>query len=219
MTTTNPTFTINTLTGNSFSVTIDINDASKIYNEQKNIYDRYGLDFLKDAISKETGINPVCQQLFAEDGELTILSSLTDVVGLWGSELILLEKPSLKVKFTTTTCYGINGFMLETRMRAHYHHLKNRTNFPLDQPGCHVFESDKKLSICQLFSMERIPDIEVIGMDRDFLCIRLRDIPSDYLKEPRPFYGMSTLKDYEITPTDPEFTWLRFCSDYMEILS
>jgi hypothetical protein len=214
MSTTNPTFTINTLTGNSFSVSIDINDVSKIYNESKNIYDQYGLDFLKEAICQETGINPVCQQLFGID-ELTISSSLTEI-----RELTLLQKPSLKVKFMSTNCYGINGFMLESRMRAHYHYLKNRAIPPsLDQPGCHVFDEDKKLSICQLFSDAEIPDIEVIGMDRDFLCIRLRDIPSVYLKEPRPFYGLSTLKDYEITPTDPEFTWLRFSGDYMEILS
>ena len=49
--------------GKSFTVSLSTIDVSSYYTESKNIYDTYGLDSLKDAISKNTDIKPICQYL------------------------------------------------------------------------------------------------------------------------------------------------------------
>ena len=63
-------FTIQTLDGETFQVSIPVTEAEQVYQETNSPYNHYGLDYLKDAICSSTGNDPVSQQLIGEE-ELT----------------------------------------------------------------------------------------------------------------------------------------------------
>jgi hypothetical protein len=99
-------FKIQTLEGNDFSVSIQKSEAEKVYtcnvrdrSLNANPYDSYGLDFLKEAISKLNGVDPITMQLFTPQGELT---PATPLLPLQNQVLSLMIKSPITVTLRKT---------------------------------------------------------------------------------------------------------------------
>jgi hypothetical protein len=85
-------FTIQTLDGETFQVSIPLTEAELGWEES-----HYALDYLKDAICSSTGNDPVSQQLICEE-ELTISTPLLPLVD---TVITLIVKPSFTIKFVS----------------------------------------------------------------------------------------------------------------------
>ena len=92
-------FTIQTLEGDTFSVSIPLSEAEKHWTQFHHPYIKYGLDILKDAISEHNGTDPFTQQLFGPTEELTISDSL---IPLANQVITLMIKPSFSIHFLQT---------------------------------------------------------------------------------------------------------------------
>ena len=90
------TFTIQKLNGETFPISITRTDADTVYHRTSNLYNKYSLDILKKAISKHTGTDPITQQLITHDRELTISDSL---IPLEGQLITLITKPLFSFRF------------------------------------------------------------------------------------------------------------------------
>jgi hypothetical protein len=123
-------FTIQTLLGESFQVSISVTEAEKVYRpaNHSDPYNNYGLDYLKEAISIHTGNDPVSQQLICQE-ELT---NSTPLITLASSVITLIVKPSFTIKFITPP-YLIQRLLI----RPHY----------LARIECYLFVSLSKLRV------------------------------------------------------------------------
>jgi hypothetical protein len=98
---TNIDFNITNLEGTRFSVSIPHQQAIIQYNDiLYNVYDTFGLDYLKNAICVETGIDPVNQQLWSSESEL--LHS-TPLLPLKSETITLLIKTVARVHLPRAT--------------------------------------------------------------------------------------------------------------------
>ena len=100
-------FTIQTLLGETFQVSLPVTEAEKVYQEPSFRYKYYGLYYLKEAICSSTGNDPVSQQLIGEE-ELTIQTSLLPLVD---TVITLIVKPSFTIKFIATQL-GVQRFLV-----------------------------------------------------------------------------------------------------------
>jgi hypothetical protein len=197
-------FTINTLDGKTFPISISSRDAQNVYGGSKNQYNKYGLDVLKEAISKHTGNGPVIQQLITEDKELTISDPLIQL------EITLMLKPSFYINFL------LPYIKQEYPLYSDIDFLQDRTAYTLESS---TWES----IICYLgnyiTSSEGvgdgyIPQIKVLGEYRDYFKIATKDLPLDYLRDPNLWVD----KKYIINDETPEYIWLRYNKNNMEIV-
>jgi hypothetical protein len=164
-------FTIQCLDGDTFRISIARTDAENVFCGELNLYNQYGLDVLKDAISVHNGTDPVIQQLICEDqdSELTISDSL---IPLENKVITLMIKPSFLIEFSLhrpcdnhpTLPWGTNDYHLVANIK----YLADPSN--ASEP-----------IICYLES-EKLPRIEAIGQYRDFFKIRIKNLPHNAIR-------------------------------------
>jgi hypothetical protein len=189
-------FTIQTLEGRTFPVSIPVTEAEKVHQEPSDPYNNYGLDYLKDAICSSTGNDSVSQQLICEE-ELTIS---TPLLPLADSVITLIVKPS----FTIETQYEYKACQ-SGRYAGHPLLWEPKLSY-ISNIVCYFYNSNPK---------PRISNLRVIGQRRDFFKIAIADLKSAnaVLRT-----GHSLPKPYQITTDTPTYVWLRFVKDYMKIV-
>jgi hypothetical protein len=163
-------FTIQCLDGDTFRISIARTDAEKVFCGELNLYNQYGLDVLKDAISVHNGTDPVIQQLICEDhdSELTISDSL---IPLENKVITLMIKPSFLIEFSLKRPYP--------KSYLHYHLVDNIKY--LADPS-----NTPEPIVCYLQS-ENVPQIEAIGQYRDYFKIKTKNISRSLTR--RHLYG------------------------------
>jgi hypothetical protein len=190
-------FTIQCLDGDSFPISIARTDAEKVFHGKSNLYNQYGLDVLKDAISVHNGTDPVIQQLVTDDSELTTSDSL---IPLENKVITLIIKPSFYIDFVDLFD---NWFVLFNIFQ-----LDANLDFWRD-------DGSEPSTICYL---QKVPHtthaIEVLGQFRDFFKIAIKNIPPHLLYDSR-----KALWQYNISEKTPEYVWLRYDKTYMKIIT
>ena len=198
-------FTIQTLLGETFQVSIPVTDVEKVFQKKTNKYHYYGLDYLKDAICSSTGNDPVSQQLIGEE-ELTIATPLLPLVD---TVITLIVKPSFTIEFTALPTENVVYMLLSTN----------------DTPLAPISDwNDSSLSIiCYLcdglrtwFPQKQFK-LRVIGQRRDYFKIATADLnPVKHIALRNSPFPLS--KPYIITDNTPTYVWLRFDKDNMKIV-
>ena len=180
MNTTEIEFTILSLDGDTFQVSIERAAAEKYWHQPYNPYSKYGLDTLKEAISKITGNDPITQQLVVTK----ILTISTPIIPLANQVITLIIIPPFSVAFTLG-------------MSANYFYPINANIDWLTETQ----NSSTAPTICYLHSTTLLSPIEVIGMDRSHFKIKSDNIPFQYLNTPdcdRYYWKL------------PEYVWLKY---------
>jgi hypothetical protein len=193
------TFTIQTLDGDTFPISITRTDAENVFSGSGRQYNKYGLDVLNDAICKHTGHDPVIQQLFNHDSELTISDSL---IPLENKVITLMIKPSFYINFAVLTD---DWFVL--------FHM-----YQLDASLDYLRDYSPPSTICYLQKVANKPNpfpIEVLGQFRDFFKIAIKNIPIHLLICDR---RLSNVKQYYVTNKTPEYVWLRYDKTHLKII-
>ena len=201
-------FTIQCLEGNTFSVSITRAQAEKVFTyTTRNPYNSYGLDFLKDAISKQNGADPTTQQLFTSDDELT---TATPLIRLTGKVITLMIKPPITVtlKNVAAAALGIYALPLE----SHIDFLK----------GISCGEKyHSQSTVCYIHvpcSQEDGPKIQAVGMNRDFFKIHIKNLPFALLRAS----ALSYFSEPFILPNlfhkeSSQHLWLRYDKNVMHL--
>ena len=192
-------FTIQTLDGETFQVSIPLTDAEKVFQKKTNKYHYYGLDYLKDAICSSTGNANVSQQLIGEE-ELTIQTPLLPLVD---TVITLIVKPPLTIEFIhtpTPVMYLLLG--------APY--------TPNQIPG---WNKEELSIVCYFHNYQPlyplILNIRVIGQRRDYFKIAIADLKAaNAVLRNGPILRSNP---YLITVATPTYVWLRFNKDNMKI--
>ena len=195
------TFTIQTLDGETFPISIARSEAENVWMQLKNQYNKYGLDILKEGICKHTGIDPVAQQLVNHDSELTTSDSL---ISLENKVITLIIKPSFYINFVDLVD---NGFVL-----FHIFQLDANLDFLRDD-GAGPF-TICYLQKAALKNKSRRSPIEVLGQFRDFFKIAIKNIPPHLLYD-----SIKAIWQYNISEETPEYVWLRYDKTYMKIIT
>ena len=200
--------TIQTLGGKTFQVTLEIEKANKIYREGGALNDLYALDYLKLEITKINGVDPIRQQLIAEN-PLTIKTSLQ---ALANTTIQLLIIAPLKLNIIKENLFGQHHYSINIQMWYPHQKLSGTDlMFSFNHCGC----------ICYFQSNSRtyahLPEIEVVGYDscRGFLKIEIERLPQDNLKKLTISNGDDK---YTINPSDPKYGWLRYDERTMDLI-
>ena len=199
-------FTIQTLDGETFQVSILVTQAQKVYQGLQSPYNHYGLDYLKDAICSSTGNDPVSQQLICEE-ELTIATPLLPLVD---TVITLIVKPPFTIHFVSN-----NWHTLEKHWPCAYGLHSSRTVCYLSTAETH----------------EQLTTLRVIGQRLDYIKIATADlkVADVVLRTTIPittFTLLSTTRShsrkdelYNITDNTPTHVWLRFNKENMTIVA
>ena len=183
-------FTIQTLDGETFQVSIFVTQAQKVYQGHQYPYNHYGLDYLKDAICSSTGTDPVSQQLICEE-ELTIATPLLPLVD---TVITLIVKPPFTIHFVSNNCHT-----LEKHWPCTYGQHLSRT-------------------VCYLIS-EQLTTIRVIGQRLDYIKIATADLKvADVVLRTLTSHLSRRHVLYNITDNTPTHVWLRFNKEHMTIV-
>ena len=204
-------FKIQTLEGNELSVSIQKSEAEKVYtcsdslheHTNPNPYDSYGLDFLKEAISKLNGVDPITMQLFTPQGELTTATPLLPLQNQVLSLMIkspitvTLRKPqdpmsphsriyALERNIDFLKGYGITVCYIRT---PRYHPTRPYSQIPNPLPA---------------------PTIQAVGFERGFFKISIKNLPFHLLRDSY----LPNAKKFKL-PETPNHLWLRFDKSIM----
>ena len=177
-------FTIQTLDGETFQVSIPVTEAEKVYKGRRSAYNHYGLDYLKDAISIHTGNDPVSQQLFCQE-ELIIATPLLSLVD---TVITLIVKPPFTIKFVSN-----NWHTLEK-------HWACADGLLLRETVCYV-------------NCEQLTTLRVIGLRLDYIKIATADLKvAETLRGWDVVLSTMSSRHvlYNITDNTPTHVWLRF---------
>lgn len=212
------TFNIQTLEGKTFSVDLPLELVEKVHHQEaplRDYYDQYGLDHLKEAICQERGVDPVCQTIIGQR-ELNINSLLLDYSDLL---LTLLVTPSLTVTFR-----GVLAKETESTSRVYsYYQLEKSMSVDIWEEALEEGEKDSGSNkhecelICYLSLEDTLTEIQVVGRSRDYFKVLFKSLPSAHLKCQRNFLTQEA-KDYKIRDTDPEYVWIRYRPEQMEVI-
>ena len=184
-------FTIQTLLGETFQVSIPLTQAENIFLDNTSPYHYYGLDYLKDAISIHTGNDPVSQQLICQE-ELTIQTPLLPLVD---TVITLIVKPPLTIEFIhtpTPVVYLLQG---------------------------HINTDEAQSIVCYLLRRlsPLILNLRVIGQKRNYFKIATADLKAvKHIALRKSKFPLS--KPYLITVTTPTYVWIQFDKDNMKIV-
>jgi hypothetical protein len=198
MLTNNIEFIIQTLEGNTFPVSIPQTEAERIVCATAvsfNPYNKYGLDVLKDAICKQTGIDPVTQQLVGHD-ELTVYTPLLDLAN---KVITLIIKPSISCSLAWTS--------------RHYFQLIRDLKYLKDFSDPTLAPYTYQHVICYLYSETQMPPIEAIGQKENYIKLAIKNIPPELIFT---FNGWS-YKPMKSNYETPKNLWLQ-CNDKIEII-
>lgn len=213
------TFNIQTLEGKNFSVDLPLELCQKVHRQDaplRDYYDQYGLDHLKEAISRETGTDPVCQTIVGTD-ELNINSRLLEYRDI---VLTLLVTPPLTVTFR-----GVLAKETPFTSRVYsYYQVEKCMSVDIWEEALEEGEIDSGENkhecelICYLSLEDTLREIQVVGRSRDYFKVLFRSLPLSNLKSKRNFLTQEAT-DYEIRETDPEYVWIRYRPEQMEVIS
>jgi hypothetical protein len=190
-------FTIQCLDGDTFRISIARTDAKKFFCGETNLYNKYGLDVLKDAISVYNGTDPVIQQLICEDQDsaLTISDSL---IPLENKVITLMIKPSFLIEFSLhRPCDDYHPTLPRVNKSLTYHLVANTK---------YLAENASEPIICYLES-EHLSRIEAVGQYRDFFKIKTKNIPHDAIR----YWYSQNLNAFSTV-------WLRYDNRSMKIV-
>ena len=182
-------FTIQTLLGETFQVSISVTEAEKVYRpaNHSDPYNKYGLDYLKEAISIHTGNDPVSQQLICQE-ELT---SRTPLIPLASSVITLIVKPSFTIKFIAPP------YIIQ-RLLIHHHYLASIV--------CYLVVSLSNLRV------------SVRGIVDDYFKIAITDlISANAILIAHETEGPPQ-NSYIITTDTPTYVWLQFYKSHIKIV-
>jgi hypothetical protein len=208
-------FTIQTLDGETFQVSIPVTQAKKVYQGLQSPYNHYGLDYLKDAICSSTGNDPVSQQLIYEE-ELT---SSTPLIPLVDTVITLIVKPPFTINLVSNN----------------WHTLEEHWTTRLGKPTsvCVAYGLHSSRTVCYLSTAEtheQLTTLCVIGQRLDYIKIATADlkVADVVLRTTIPIITFTLLsttrspsrKDelYNITDNTPTHVWLRFNKENMTIV-
>jgi hypothetical protein len=172
-------FSIQSLDGDLFQVKISRYKAEKVWKLNHNPYIKYGLDVLKDEISKHTGIDTINQQLIADE----ILTIATSIIPLENQVITLIIKPSFTIRLVPSDCprqIDVINWNSDCSWRCKY-------------------------ILCYLHCTTNIVQIEVIGQYRGYFKIASKNLPHDLLQDTNWTDSVPYIMNY-ITP---KYVWLQ----------
>jgi hypothetical protein len=202
-------FDIQTLEGKEFSVCIQKSDGEKVstgsdkdWSLNAHPYDSYGLDFLKEAISKRNGADPITMQLFAAQGELT---TATPLLSLQNQVLSLMVKSPITVTLqnpqTTVSCEG-PPYALERNIDF----LKG-TGTCSRPTVCYIHTPHGHCPFSTLPLPVSATTIQAVGRERNFFKISIKNLPFHLLRDS----AMTYAEPFILRPLEmPKHVWLRF---------
>ena len=203
--------------GNDLSVSIPLSEAEKVYTgNDSNPYDSYGLDFLKEAISKLTGVDPITMQLFISQEELT---TATPLLLLEAQEISLMIKPPVAATFKNLQdAWSSECYALERNIDF----LKGEEARRLPPTLCYIRSPAGK----EKAGYVDPPTIEAVGIYRDFLKVSIKMLPEHLLRESTYVYApqyilgkrIQRLHEAPHHRAQPTHLWLRFDKDNNEIV-
>jgi len=184
-------FTIQTLDGETFQVSIPVTEAEQVYQENNSPYNHYGLDYLKDAICSSTGNDPVSQQLIGEE-ELT---NRTPLIPLVDTVITLIVKPPFTIEFITPQSVH--------RLLIHPYPLL----------------SDPAGPVCYLRSGLSNLRVSARGIVDNYFKIAIADlISANAILQLYESADLNRINKYIITHSTPTYVWLRFSKDHINIV-
>jgi hypothetical protein len=194
-------FTIQTLDGTQHTVSIFKTDAKHFYDENNiyhNKYAKYGLDYLKEAISKKCGVAIYSQELIYSSEIVTISTPLVDM----DKVITLIINPPFYVSIKEE-CTQVDGNLVYRMMYPIYLYR-----------GARGLLSPHDLGLSKNDTSNSIPLIEVIGLDRDLFRVEIANLPKDNI-----FLDCSEqlISVYTPKPDDPKYGWLKYNSNCMEM--
>jgi hypothetical protein len=165
-------------------------------------YDSYGLDFLKEAISKRNGADPITMQLFAAQGELT---TATPLLSLQNQVLSLMVKSPITVTLqnpqTTVSCEG-PPYALERNIDF----LKG-TGTCSRPTVCYIHTPHGHCPFSTLPLPVSATTIQAVGRERNFFKISIKNLPFHLLRDS----AMTYAEPFILRPLEmPKHVWLRF---------
>ena len=199
-------FTIQTLDGTQHTVSISKTDAKYFYDENNifhNIYAKYGLDYLKEAISKKCGVAIYAQQLVYSSEIVTISTPLVDM----DKVITLIINPPFYVSIKEECeCTQVDCICSPCTTGIMYPIYQYR--------GASGLLSPHDLVLAKNDTSNSIPLIEVIGLDRDLFRVEVANLPKDNI-----FLDCSEqlISVYTPKPDDPKYGWLRYDSNCMQM--
>ena len=208
-------FTIQCLDGDTFPISIARTDAEKVFCVERNLYNQYGLDVLKDAISVHNGTDPVIQQLITDNSELTISDSL---IPLENKVITLIIKPSFAINFSDFGNYCNDSVYI---YGPSDYHLVANIKFLADaggsEPVIGYLQRGFKLPPAGGCCL-KWPQIEVIGQYRDFFKIKTKNIPQSVLRS--IYAGVPSNEQFVLfeSPLLTSTVWLRYDNRSMKIV-
>jgi hypothetical protein len=186
-------FTIQTLDGETFQVSIPVTEAEQVYQETNSSYNHYGLDYLKDAICSSTGNDPVSQQLIGEE-ELT---NRTPLIPLVDTVITLIVKPPFTIEFITPQ--SVHRLLIHP--------------YPLFYPYSHTH------IVCYLRSGLSNLRISALGIVDNYFKIAIADlISANAILQKVERVNLNRINRYIITHSTPTYVWLRFSKDHINIV-
>jgi hypothetical protein len=198
-------FTIQTLEGETFQVSIPLSEAEKTYVEGALDltllfnHEKYGLDALNDAIRNHNGTENDIQQLVCDE-ELTIqtyLPSLVDKV------ITLIVKSPFQIEFISTPGSCVHP-LLACRGKGLFSDLHTDTFIAYLHLWYEMTTHGHQL--------------RVVGQMRDYFKIAFADINDSGGVVRKTRWVNSQAPSYQITEDTPSHVWLHFNKAYMKII-
>ena len=203
-------FTIQTLLGETFQVSIPVTDAEKVFLKNTTPYHYYGLDYLKHAICSSTGNDPVSQQLICQE-ELTIQTPLLPLVD---TVITLIVKPPFTIYFLSTQIPPVL-FQLLGGCSAAGRESWTSGDTPLSIV-CYFHNYHPHPSGHGYYPL--ISNLRVIGQRRDYFKIATTNLNTVNTEELLIQNSPAAIARYLITDNTPTHVWLRFDKDRMRIV-
>ena len=208
-------FKIQTLEGNDFSVSIQKSEAEKVYTCNvpfcnrsliANPYDSYGLDFLKEAISKLNGVDPITMQLFTAQGELT---TATQLLALQNQVLSLMVKTPITVTVKYTGAY-VRAYALE-----HNIDFLKGTVAHTAPTICYIHTPEHQYDWAAHNPPPPVIRIQAVGLERDFFKISIKNLPFHLLRDSNWTYAEKFVLRPQMAM--PMHLWLRLDKNTMTL--
>ena len=205
-------FTIQTLEGNTFQVSIPLSEAEKVCTDTESFptfYEQYGLDALKEAIQSHHGTANAVQQLICLEEELTISTLL---IPLATSVITLIVMVPFQIEFIPSCA---NDSVDVSRIDL-YPLLANLELLALAYGYGHGFQSVAYLHLCNESTHTRTHRLRVVGQTRDYLKIAFCDLNASGGVIRKTRWVEDEL--YQITDDTPTHVWLHFDKAHMKIM-
>lgn len=231
-------FTIQTLEGETFQVSIPLSEAEKTWTQKQNecspaqyscshcnsFYEQHGLDSLKDAIHNHNGTANAIQQLICQE-ELTIS---TPLIPLATSVITLIVMVPFRIDFQQFLAPHINCDVYA--LLANLDHFESTSHTHIINGISTTIKGAKASEIVTYLHLYRppnnssfTPSLRVIGKIRDYFKIATADLSDGGLWDTggvlrNTYNDYSCQPPYQITDDTPSHVWLKFDEVNMKIV-